>query len=363
VGRTKEAELYTLEAIGLDPDNPHAWLNLSLIYQVLDKPVEMLKAARKCFELDPSHINCEIALAFGLLFNQQWAEGLKHFESRFPWRLQNFLQFPYPKWEGETGATLFLAADQGLGDTLSYARFVESAAARCKYVHLYIQPELLRLFTHSFIHLNNINILPAPAPFPQADYWSTFVSLPFALKLTDEEIANQPHIECPQMGMPSQWKFPDKKLHVGIAWAGSPLNDIDRFRNIPAEEFLQLSTIPGVKLYGLQVGDRGGDMDQAGGAAMVRNLAPYIREVTDTIALLRDLDLVISVESALPHICALAGKECWIPYSFQGRDYRIGLRDEALLWSPKHRIFRQEIGETWTPVFERIREALEERVK
>src|SRR5208283_916297 len=85
-------------------------------------------AAKRGFELDSDNPLSEACYAFALLYDQQWAEGFKAFEIRFKWRLHSFLQYPFPKWLGEENKTLFLVADQGLGDTLSYARFVHAAA-------------------------------------------------------------------------------------------------------------------------------------------------------------------------------------------------------------------------------------------
>lgn len=361
VGLTGEALRYAEEAKKLDIKLPYLWVNLACIYQILDRGDDAEQAGATAFALDPKDPLVETGYAFNLLFNRKLQQGIKHFEARFQYKLKNFLQYPYPKWEGEPDKTVYLVADQGLGDTLSYARFVPAACKRAKYVHAYVQPELLRLFQYSFAGIDNLNVIPAGGQFPPADCWSTFVSLPFALGLTDEQYRNQPHIAYPTFQMPFNWKLPDRKLHVGIAWAGSPLNDIDRFRNIPATMFLELCRVKGIQLYSLQVGERNADMHNSGMAPVVRDLTPWIREVTDTLAILRELDLVITCESALGHICTLAQKECWVPYSWLGRDYRIGLTGEDQIWS-NYRIFRQGPDRDWFPVFMKIAEALEERV-
>jgi hypothetical protein len=366
LARTDEALMVTDEALHLDDTHFLGWLNMSLIRSILGDNLHMQKAAEKCWELcpkdAPENANCEIAMAFACLFNGDYVNGFRHFERRFEWRLPQYLKFPYEKWAGQPGKTVFVAADQGLGDTLSFARFVDIAAKRARYLHLLIQPALLRLFTHAFAHLPNINLIPSPAPFPAADYWTTFVSLPYALGLTNKETINQKQIEAPLFGMPYNWRVPDKKLHVGIAWSGSPFNDIDRYRNIPVTQFFELLRVPGVQLYSLQKDERGNEMHEAGAAGFIRDLTPYISDVVDTVSLLRGLDLVICCESALGHIAALAGKECWIPYCWGGRDYRLGLAGEKKMWTPKHRIFRQFQGESWSPVFDRIVMALEEKV-
>jgi hypothetical protein len=304
----------------------------------------------------------EIALAFALMFDRQFAAGLKHFEKRFSWRLQHYLHAPYPQWQGEAGGTLFLMSDQGLGDTLSFARFTEQACKRCRFVHASVHPELMRLFAHAFVHIKNINLIPQPSPFPQADYWSTFMSLPVAMGLNDEQIITCPHIARPNHSVTNNWKVPDRKLHIGIAWKGNDRSDIDRYRSIPLVQFLELYRVPGVQLYGLQIDAAVAHIYEQGCVALIRDLKPYVNDVADTVGVMQHLDLIITLESALGHIAGLAGKECWIPYSFLGRDYRAGLRGDKPIWYPKHRFFRQEQGETWAPVFERINEALREKI-
>lgn len=346
------------------------WMHKSLCFQIFGQTQTAVSCARKCLALaDPNdgqgYPIAQFQLAFALLFDGQYAAGLKAFESRFAARLPNFLLYPYKKWEGERGKTLFLVADQGLGDTLSFSRFLEAASKRCRFIHLCIQSELRRVFEHAFRHLNNINFMPSPSNFPgDADAWSTFVSLPFALGLTDDEIKNAPNIDMPRPPMPmsQHWKVPDRWFHIGIAWAGSPLNDIDKHRNIPIHHFMELYRVPGVQLYSLQCDAKKSDLNLWGFAPLIRDLSGLIKDVADTVSLLQSLDLVITVESALGHICSMGDKECWIPYSRLGKDYRIGIRGTDRLWTPKHRIFEQDEDMRWEPVFERIVEALREKV-
>lgn len=367
VGRTQEALEACEEGLKLDTTLTHLYTNLSCIYQVLDDSEKQIEYGRKAFENAPDDTTAEMAYAFALLFGRKFEEGYRRFEARFPYKLRDYLQYPYAKWEGELDQTVYIVSDQGLGDTLSYARFLEAACARSKYVHVRIQPELYKLFQHSFAHVKNLNLIPGlgsgAVGFPPADAWSTFVSLPFALKLTSEQVINAPNIAIPRWSMPVSWKSPDAKLHIGIAWRGSPLNDIDRHRNLPLHLFFELYRVPGIQLYSLQVGQYGKEMHDIGGAPLIRDMTPYITDVCDTMGLLEGLDLVITCESALGHIAAAVNKECWIPYSHMGRDYRVGLTGEDRMWCPKHRIFRQGADMRWEPVFAEMVEALKEKVR
>jgi tetratricopeptide (TPR) repeat protein len=369
IGSQKEAVPLLHEALRLNPKLALPYMHLSMCHQIFGETKTAVGYALKCFEMaDPNdgqgYPIAEFQLAFALLFDGQYAAGLKHFESRFAARLPNFLLYPYPKWTGENGKTLFLVADQGLGDTLSYSRFVEMASKRCRFIHMCVQSELRRVFEHAFRHLSNLNFLPSPSNFPgDADAWSTFVSLPYALGLTDDEIKNASNIDMPRPPLLNAWKVPDRKFHIGIAWAGSPLNDIDKHRNIPIHHFMELYKVPGIQLYSLQCDAKKSDMNLWGFAPLIRDLSGYIRDVADTCSVLQELDLVITVESALGHICSMGNHECWIPYSHLGRDYRLGVSDRAeRLWTPRHKVFQQSDDMRWEPVFERIVEALKEKV-
>jgi tetratricopeptide (TPR) repeat protein len=368
LGGHKEALPLLHEAINLEPKSSLPYMHMSMCHQIFGETDVAVGYAKKCYDLARTEDGtynaiAEFQLAFALLFDGQYAAGLKHFESRFEARLPNFLLYPYPKWKGENGKTLFLVADQGLGDTLSYARFVEAASKRCRFIHMCVQSELRRVFEHAFRHLPNLNFLPSPSNFPgDADAWSTFVSLPFALGLSDAEIKSAPNIGMPRPPMSNQWKVADRQFHIGIAWSGSPLNDIDKHRNIPIHHFMELYRVPGIQLYSLQVDAKKTDLNLWGFAPLIRDLSGYLRDVADSCFVLSELDLVISVESALGHIASMCDKECWIPYSHLGRDYRLGSDGTNRLWTPKHRVFQQKDDMRWEPVFERIVEALKEKV-
>lgn len=371
MGQTQASYEASHQAIDLDPTLSLAYLNLSLVYGIMGQPSTSVEYARKAFDLDQT-IENEIALAFALLFDGQYQEGFRRFEKRFAWRLHNYLQFPYPKWEGESALTVYLSADQGLGDTLSFARFVEATCKKSKYVHAAIQPELMRLFMHAFSHIPNLNLIPQPCPFPQADAWTTFVSLPYNLGLTDQQVVDAPGISqlaLPGNWLPSgpvlpvNWKVPGRKLHIGFAWAGSPLCDVDKHRNIPVEQFFDLYRCPGIQLYSIQCGPRAKEVVETGGTALIRDLSSYICDIVATLALMRELDLVITIDSAPGHIAGAAGKETWLLQSDQGRDYRVGHLGEKSLWYPKHRVFRQGPDQQWGPVFDRLVEELRERTK
>ena len=366
LGRHDEAYEATQRALDLDPMLAFAWCNLSLIESVMGQGDLAIEHARKAFELDPVPI-IETALAFALLFHGEYAEGLKHFEARFPYKLPQFTSYPYPQWHGEdvAGKVLLIQADQGLGDTLCYVRFVPEVARRVGLagkIIMTIQPELTRLFRAMLQAYPMVEIHPLPASFPAADYWTSTVSLPVALGLSNNEIKFAPNLPMPPFGVMPVWKAPERKLHIAICWGGSPLNEIDKWRSMKVEQFLELYRVPGIQLYSLQIGERAQELHAAGCAALIKDLAPHVRDVADTVGILRQMDLVICVETSLGHIAGALGMECWLMVALNGGDYRIGRTGSTSLWNPKHRIFRQDADARWEPVINRVVEALEIRV-
>lgn len=357
MGNYHEASEVLLQALELDPENALAMSNLALVNTIWGNHKLAVELAADAHRRDPSSVAIEVSFGFALLHAGDWAKGLKHFEARFPYRMQHFLGYPYPKWDGTPKKTLFLQSEQGMGDALSFARFVPLAAARCEFIHVVVQKELLRLFRALFQHLHNVEIIPNPSPFLPADYWSTFMSLPAHMGLSNDEIAKTPFPALPEFRINPTWKVPGRQRHIAVAWHGHPGGDINHHKSFPFEHLLELYRVPGIQLYSIQVGDAAADLHKAGAASIVRDLAPLITDVADTMAILQHMDMAITVESLPMHIAATLGVETWVPYSYRGRDWRITTR-KNLGWYKTQRIFQQTEDARWEPVFAEIVNAL-----
>jgi hypothetical protein len=104
-------------------------------------------------------------------------------------------------------------------------------------------------------------------------------------------------------------------------------------------------------------------MHMKGAAGFIRDLSPYLRDVGDTLTVMRGLDLVICCESSVRHMAGAIGKECWVPYSYCGGDWRCGRNQKHPLWDPNTTLFRQGTDQTWGPVFKRIVAGLKARAR
>lgn len=364
LGMYDEADRATRLAIEINPKLSMAWCNLSLVESVLGFLTASVESAKTAHALEPDNAVAEVSLAFAHFYSGDFMSGLKHFEARFPYRFPHFMNYPYPKWEGEEGKTIFLVSEQGVGDALSFSRFIEMAAQRSAFIHIVVQKELVRLFKVSFQHLRNVNIMGSPQPFVPADYWTTFMSLPRAMGLTNEKFLLTPNIKIPKFQVNTGvWKCPDRKFHIGVAWSGSPASDINHWRSFPVTQLLELCKIPDVQLYSIQLNDQTKELHNTGCSVVIRDLSPFITDVADTIGIMDHLDLIVTTESAPGHIAGHAGVDTLIPYSYAGRDWRVGPKGGVPIWYPKSLAIQQKPDMRWEPVFEEINRLVRQKVE
>jgi hypothetical protein len=354
-----EARRFTMAALCMDAMGmaapaeglAFAHTNMSLIEGLQGHPGPELYRAQTGFVLCPEPAT-ELGLAFALLHNGRYADGLRHFDARFPHALPSYLNLPWPRWDGSRIGTLLIMCEQGLGDSLSMARFVERAAQRVDRVIFQVQPELLRLLARAFAYTPRVEVVPQDHVLPAMDAWCPVFSLPVALKLTDEEIEGARWSGLHALPVENlSWKRTDARLHVAVAWAGAGNNAIDPHRSIPFEALLPLCGIPGVALYSVQVGERAGELHGKGAAALVSDMSPWIRDASDTAGILMEMDAVVTCESFVGHLAGALGVRTLLLCSRLGRDWRSGARLAGkALWYPETEVIRQGDECAWGPV-------------
>src|SRR5262249_10701131 len=147
-------------------------------------------------------------------------------------------------------------------------------------------------------------------------------------------------------------------IRVGIAWAGNPKHAADSRRSIAIERLAELTRIDGVRLYSLQVGERAQDLALLP-AGKVLDLAPELTNFAETAAALANLDLLISVDTALVHLAGALGRPCWVMLPFSP-DWRWLTERTDSPWYPSLRLYRQTNPGAWDGVIARIGAALVE---
>jgi tetratricopeptide (TPR) repeat protein len=312
-------------ALALDRENYAAWHNLGAAAYAMGDPELTMSCHLAAFHLKPGDKRLMGDYGLAMLAAGDYQGGFRANEGRWA----NLYKFPVwhfgiPRWQGEpiAGTRFLLHHEQGFGDSLQFVRFARLLRQRGAHVTVADRPELLRLFAASdladaVIDWKELHRSRDSFVF---DFWSPMLSAPGFFELTPETVPPAPYLRLPDSAVAQITRKRGTRLAVGIVWAGSTHHELDLYRSMPFTAMLPLAEIPGVSLYSLQYGPRSADIAAHGAGHVVDDLAPLIGDFADTGALLRQLDLVISIDSAVVHLAGaldvpcfalLAHPRCW----------------------------------------------------
>ncbi len=318
-----------------------------------------------------SKSNCvELLYYVGLmhLLQGDFAAGWHNYECRWQTKmLRNARRdFTQPQWFGESieGVRILLHAEQGLGDTLQFVRYAPMVAARGANVILEVPAELRRLVA-SMMRGSTAQIVTRGSNLPDFDWQSPLLSLPLVFRTELSSIpATIPYLQAePQLTHDFAQHFAQhsghKNLRVGLVWSGSPRHTRDRQRSIPLAQLSALTEIPGATFYSLQKGPAAKDLLDMPIDMNLVDLAGYLNDFSDTAAAIANLDLLITVDTAVAHLAGALGKPVWILLT-RNPDWRWLLDREDSPWYPAARLFRQHAAGDWSPVIDRVHRELQQ---
>ena len=357
VGRAREAE-QRLHAVVARPDAPaqaHNSLGVACYVQrrFASAAESFTRAVKNVPQFAEAHEN--LAQAFLQLgrFDEAWAE--------YEWRWKNPSNaltkriFAEPLWDGRplAGRTLLLHGEQGLGDTIQFARFAalvpkDGATEKGRLV-LACQEALVPLM-RGRAGLDEVLVLGEA--LPAFDCQAPLLSLP---RLFGTTAATIPAPSRYLGAEPDPDIAAERGVKIGVSWAGRArhTDDPHRNRSCDAAVFVRLGALPGAILYSLQTGTEARESSRVGAI----DLAPRIAHFGDTARFVAAMDLVITVDTALAHLAGALGKAVWVlpPYAADWRWTRAG---GVKRWYPTARIFHQERPGDWNEVFDRVAAAL-----
>jgi tetratricopeptide (TPR) repeat protein len=321
----------------------------------LGRFAEAIASYDRAIELDPRHALAHFNKGLCLLLSGEFAQGLELYEWRKRLGSYALLTSPARAWLGEediAGKTLFVHADQALGDTIQFCRYAKLAAHRGAQVVLAVQPQLRELLSG----LDPTIRIIASGEQPNAcDFHCALMSLPLAFKTTLADIpASVPYLSAEPLRA-GRWRqrLGEAGFKVGIAWQGSR-NRIDVGRSVPLEMFGRLATIPGVRLISLQKDATPDQMRAASEGLRVEVLGEEFDQgpqaFLDSAAVMTHLDLIITCDTALAHLAGALGRPTWIAVKHVP-DWRWLLDRTDCPWYPSVRLFRQSRRGDWESVF------------
>ena len=391
--RLTEAESLLREAIAQKPDVPHWHFELRNILRYDFRLDESLAEAKRAVRLDPKsaqfrnglsqihfdrgeydlgyaaimdalacdpeHPESHLSLAHALLVSGNWKAGWAEYEWRFKSKLYAAVMTKpnRPFWTGAPlpGRTLAISTDQGFGDSFQFARYIPMAAARCGSVTVVCRPPQVPLF----VRIPGVaRVVTDLRDVGEHAAFSWLASLPYVFGTELSSIPSTiPYLQA-HPARAAAWRqklaaaIGSDGVRIGLSWAGNPDNTADWRRSLPLAALRELAVIPGVTLVSLQKPVP--EADKAEFQAW--NLTDFSDDLTDfgeTAGLLANLDLVISVDTAIAHLAGAMGRPVWT-LIYEPCDFRWMTRREDSPWYPTMHLFRQPRAGDWESPIARL---------
>jgi tetratricopeptide (TPR) repeat protein len=360
-GRTAEAIASYEAAIAARPDYAAAHNNLGNALQAAGRLDEAIARHDRALALQPDFPDATWNKAFALLLKGDFAAGWPLFEAR--WQLPGQRQDPAvwgkPAWRGEVavaGRTVLVHHEQGYGDTLQMLRYVPLLAARGARVLVRVPAPLARLVAT----VEGVaGVLGPDEALPDFDLHCPCMSLPLAFGTRLDTIPSR----VPYCGTPDadRWAARLGARHaprVGLAWSGSATHRNDRQRSVPLAELAPLLAL-GAEFHSLQREYRPADAGLLAPRGPLRDHAESLGDFAGTAGLVSQLDLVITVDTAVAHLAGALGRDVWLLLP-AAPDYRWLLGRADSPWYPTMRLFRQRDTGGWPVVVAEVADALRE---
>jgi tetratricopeptide (TPR) repeat protein len=339
-----------------------AYFHRGNVLTTLRRHEEAKDAFSQAIAIEPDYVAAHCNRAFLCLSIGDFHHGWEEYEWR--WRDSQMSggvrTFAQPRWTGIeplAGKTILLYAEQGLGDTLQFCRYVPLVKALGATVIFEAQPELQSLLVNlagvdKFIDRSRLG------PLPPFDVYCPLLSLPLALRTELSTIPREvPYLQADSAAI-EKWRLKlgaHDRPRVGLVWSGNPQHLNDRNRSIPLASLLPLMSET-FEWVSLQKVVREED-EAALASSRLRHFGGDLVDFSDTAALLQTLDCVVSVDTSVAHLAGALGRPLlmMLPHT---PDFRWMLDRADSPWYPQAWLFRQSQPGEWNDVFEQIVAAL-----
>jgi tetratricopeptide (TPR) repeat protein len=356
-GKLDEAISFLHRALTLNPNFARAHTGLGIVLREQGKMAEAHACFLRALELQPAFAWGHYNLGLLLLLLGRYEEGWREYERRL--EVPNLAKaYPMPRWNGESavGRTILLHGEQGFGDVIQFIRYAPLVKRRTGAGRVLMEapPRLARLLQENTDWNAEIISGASSEHAAPVDCHASLLSLPLALGIFDPLPMTAPYLRA-DPALRREWRERlgvTSSRRVGLVWAGNPRHKLNRLRSMTAASLLPLIKTPGIEFYSLQMGDESGAGRQLAELGLV-DLTGRIQDFADTAALVAELDLVISVDTAVAHLAGAMGRPVWTMLQFRG-EWRWGLAGETTEWYPTMRLFRQPALGDWEAVVKRV---------
>lgn len=352
-------ENYNL-ALTINPNYADAYSNRGLTYQALKNTTEALKDYDRCLQIEPNHPDVNWNKALIKIQLGEYQEGWALYE----WRWQSFSKkwarhYEQPLWLGESSIkdkNILIYPEQGYGDFIQFCRYIPKLLELGAKVILETPAPLMALTASSFE--GNIQLIESGKALPKFDVQCPIISLPLAFKTTLKNIPSTfPYLKTdPNKVQLWQEKLGKKtKPRLGLVWSGSTWHKNDHNRSIPFQTLLPLFDLP-LEFHCLQKEIRKQD-SVFFNKNDIQNHQQDLKDFSNTAALIDQMDVVISVDTAVAHLAGALGKKLLLLLP-SNPDYRWMLDKKDSLWYPSAKLLRQSAIGDWSEVMEKLKTSL-----
>ena len=336
--------------VSINPQSADAWVGIGIARWELGYIHACIHAFQNAIEIDPNSKWGHFNLGNILLLMGDFENGWKEYE----WR--PLLPLNRPRWDGSSlaGKTILLHVEQGVGDIIQFIRYAPMVKAMGARIILGCRPALFGLMAT----IPSIDVVTDTVEETlHYDVHLPLLSLPRIFKTDLTNIPNQIPYIFANPSRAQEWneklRFPKDRLKVGLAWAGSPGHNADRYRSISLAQLAPLAQVSNVTYYSFQTGPGALKPGETPEGMDIVDVGPDLKDYTDSAAIVSHLDLVITVDTSMAHLAGAMGKPTWILLRSQVPDWRWLLERSDSPWYPTARLFRQK-GNDWATVIQRV---------
>jgi len=316
----------------------------------LGNPEEAIPLYVQAIEQEPDFHALSFNLSQALLQAGQWREGWRFFDYRLVLRPpEKRPESSAPLWKGESlaGKSILIWQEQGFGDTIQFLRFLPVLTEMKAEVTVLINGQLITLAEKNFPDCTFIDQRQSPLP---TDYQLPILSLPRRLELNDPQmLTGEAYLTCKE----TEALAGNDNLRIGLVWAGNPNHPDDHRRSITSALLSPLLKTAGVAWYSFQVGRHEWAEEQNA----IHDLRPQLTNFLATAQYIRQMDLIISVDTAVAHLAGAMGTTTWLLLDYAA-DWRWGSHPNQTEWYQSMRLFRQKRPGDWSGVIQQVQKVL-----
>ena len=349
-------------AMATDRGSSGAFNNYGNVLREIGDPVGAVPFLQRAIQLDPANVTHHFNLSVAYLLSGDYVRGWPAYEARhnFEHLKGTIPNYTWPVWNGEDlqGKTIFVRGEQGHGDIIQFVRFIQNLKNIGATVTVQVTNGLIPLIQSSEIGRGVRVIGYAENPGDAFDYWLPIMSLPGKLNVRVDNLPTVIQYLNPDPALVADWRRNlgvKNRLRVGFAWSGRRDSWINQHKSMPFETMLGLiRSHADYEWYNLQT-DCTAEEEKELVSAGVRCFPGGVNSFADTAALVANLDVVVSVDTATAQLAAALGKPTWIMLNNYAPCWRWLLIRDDTPWYATARLFRQPVMGDWATVVERIK--------